>query len=398
MRNGFKKNHGCKTVVVFHFLSLMSFHLKAQLSEFVPQGFYQIEPNHQFHVPLFHLSGGKIHHHSSCIFLPAESAQDSIDFLFLRFCPENKDIELLPFILPGDEKIKRDKAYSIRNFHFDAEHIFINADRVYSFILNTGVFVSVGRGIDTEVLYKCSEYEIHNLYRDGHPLDVPVKSMIMRKNIPSRESKTILPPSHDVRLTRFRPSKLTAANEEYIVRASVSQPVLYLYNHDLTLLDSIRFMPDNQWKNITDVFDKKELKVMRRKKTGMFDFVMEAFNRGIYKSQNVLFTGDRQFFLSAYQSYPNQSVFIFSITSDEKLDLILSSSVCEIGEKSPSQSGYCPQELFSKGIYLKGHLYLWQLGDEVPPWDKPNAIVNTPGEACPVIPTGIQLLEFKLKE
>lgn len=89
-------------------------------------------------------------------------------------------------------------------------------------------------------------------------------------------------------LTRFNPNHLFDANERYILRCSVSLPKVFLYDHDLKLLDTLSLnIPD--WNDVSKVINAKLMEDAKAQETDFFSFYFKLFDEGISKNLSIRF-------------------------------------------------------------------------------------------------------------
>lgn len=352
---------------------------------------YCVSANDSLYAPIFNLNRGIKDSNSENLYLPLERHVAKNDFVFLKFSVHDDQFEYIIYALP--DSVQRDFDYRVEHFCTANGVMYIESDRRYEFDLTNRAFLGYSSAQTPKVLYKSLDYEIRGVYKEYHPLDYPVHSLISCNKAEDGGIKYIYPPKHDIGLTRFLPCNLLRANESYVIRASVSRPTIYLYNHDLELLDSLSFLPTGEWKDVEKIFSERELRKMKRKKFSVFDYYMEAFDRGIYKAQNIDFTEPNRFYLAYRAPWPEFGVVTFMVDELNRIRL------CERGPtvfprvQNQNLQSSAPINIYESGIFCAGKFYLWEAGEceTVVFQDQNNQPVQTP--SCAYQPLGIRLLE-----
>ncbi len=111
--------------------------------------------------------------------------------------------------------------------------------------------------------------------------------------------KEVYPPSYFHQLTHFSPNKLVTNNDENIVIASVSEPIINVYNNSLDSLYSYN-VADKNWLSASELLKKRKYK--KRYKDGIFAFAAEELQFGrLSKALNISYINDSL----VYYSYCN---------------------------------------------------------------------------------------------
>lgn len=385
------KNRRSWRLPVFFVLIFFSATVSGQSSTSRIDSVYCMSANDSLFVTIFNLGRGFKDSNCENLYLALERHVAKNDFVFLKFNVHDDQFEYKVYVLP--DSVQRDLDYSV--YHCYAAHgvMYIESDRNYEFDLASCAFLGYESAHDQELLYTSLDYKIRGLYYNYHPLDHPFQSVISCTRAEDGGIKNIYPPKHEIELTHFRPCNLLRANERYVIRSSVSRPVVYLYNHELELLDSLSFLPAGEWKDAESIFSKKETRVMNRKKFSVFDYYMKAFDRGIYKAQNIDFTGPDRFYLAYRSPWPEFGVVTFMVDELNRIRL------CEQGPtviprvQNQDLQSSAPINIYESGIFCAGKFYLWEAGGcETEVFqDENNQPVQTP--SCAYQPPGIRLLE-----
>ncbi|MFO0362548.1 MAG: hypothetical protein ACK500_12000 [Flavobacteriales bacterium] len=349
------------------------------------------DANDSLYVSIPYLSMGVKDTESESLYLPLERQVAKNDFVFLKFGAQDLHFEILCFNLP--DSVRRDLDYRVMHYYVANGIMYVEADRSYEFDLKSRSLIRYTSAQIPELLFKSLDYEIRGLYRKFHPLDYPVYSLISIKSAENDNVKCIYPPEHDIELTRFLPCNLLKANRSYIIRASVSRPVVYLYSHDLELLDSLTFLPSQEWKDAEGIFSEKERRKMKRKKYSVFDFYMDAFERGIYKAQNIQFTDSNRFCLAHSSAFPKYGFATFMVDERKKIELLECRPDAIPRDSLWTLNTSAPQNIYANGIFCGGRFYLWQSGECHADELQDQANKANPASSCSFQSQGIRLLQ-----
>jgi hypothetical protein len=355
---------------------------------------YCVSANDSLHAPISYLNRGVRDNSTERLYLPLERQLAKNDFVFLKFDTRDQSFEYVILTLP--DSVQRDFSYSVSHCFANNGVMHVVADKSYEFDLATHSLIRQSDAEVPELLYKSENIEIRGLYREVHPLDYPVHSVISSKNEQDQSTKSIYPPIHEVGLTRFRPCNLLRVNERYVIRASVSRPVVYLYNQDLELLDSLCFLTSGEWKDVEGVFSEKERRKMKRAGFSVFDYYSEAFQRGVYKAQNIAFTESNHFYLAFSSPFPEYGMAAFLVDEFNKIKLLEMRPIAITTGVNSDPSVSVPRNIYANGIFCSGKFYLWTAGDcdAEESQDRNNQPVQTP--SCAYQPPGIRLLECRV--
>ncbi len=181
-------------------------------------------------------------------------------------------------------------------------------------------------------------------------------------------------PSHHSQLNSFSPNHLIEMRGKHIVRASVSKPIVYLYDTNLDLDDSL-VLQNMNWKDADDLVTKKKLKQSRKKGQDFFSFYIEMFGEGLCKNSKITFVNDSLLMLSSMLGDSKFCIQFIEIV-DNKLrqvsDLLYPGKCdCSVNDKLQylDKEQFFPKFLGMNGLVLNKKLYYFRFGSETIYWN-----------------------------
>ena len=267
-----------------------------------------------------------------------------------------------------------DPNYTIRGLGVRDSTYFVWSNSGLIFNANTNGFECVDVPDITSGHFLVSGYlTFSNYYRD----EMKPYAQLFGDSIDTRIE---FEPDH-FELTRFNPNNLIAASAFHLARLSVSKPIIYLYNHDFELVDSLQYASEN-WVDIETGFDADELEKLKGEKRDFFGYYFELFERGLSKNTNVQFLNDSTLvvgYIAGTCKHYYQVIFLdktgrFDYVTEPKK---VGNGLCFQAETEKlDRSVFQPLELVSKGIALDGYLYHAYFGTPTLPWGEPCEVLD----------------------
>jgi len=122
-----------------------------------------------------------------------------------------------------------------------------------------------------------------------------------------------------LRVTSFSPNKLITHNSNYILWASVSEPMIHIYDKQLNVVKDVQVI-DSNWVYAKDLIEIDEYKTLYH--TDPIDFGMKALTDSLSKSLTLSLLNDSTLFYSTCRSYNNLQDRLFRIKKNGDLELI----------------------------------------------------------------------------
>ncbi len=178
---------------------------------------------------------------------------------------------------------------------------------------------------------------------------------------------------HHFELTRFNPNNLMTSSSNHIARVSVSRPILYVYNHDFELLDSVVYNTEN-WINIDSNFGHEELQRLKKENDDFFSYYFTLFERGLSKNMNLQFLSDSLLLVGYISGTGNNFYQVISVDESGQIGHISQSQ--RVGKGQCFQEGvevldsdnFEPNDLVTNGVAVDGSLYYVVFGSPSFPW------------------------------
>lgn len=138
-----------------------------------------------------------------------------------------------------------------------------------------------------------------SFYYNFHPMTSLEKCGMALMDSSGKIINEIYPDADFYQLTHFKPNKLIARKGDKILLASVSEPVIHIYDESFHKLYSYS-IPDKNWLSATELTKQKKYK--KKLKKGVFEFAADELMSGrLSKSLSISFINDS----TIYYSYCN---------------------------------------------------------------------------------------------
>lgn len=158
-----------------------------------------------------------------------------------------------------------------------------------------------------------SDYDIGSYYYNEAYTSDKTGLCVLRNQ---EEVMAIHPPMDFIEFTHFTPCNMVDVNSDFVLWLSVSKPMVYAYNHQLELLDSLCFDPVD-WVDIDVV--KNEQKYVDLRKVGIFEFGSTVLQDTASKNLAIQFVNDSTFMVSSMYSTLQTNEVIFTINKLGKI-------------------------------------------------------------------------------
>lgn len=168
----------------------------------------------------------------------------------------------------------------------------------------------------------------------------------------------------DVAMTAFSNHKLILKTKDFIFWCHVSQPVIYRYDHDLKLVDSLVF--DSNWILPSELKNLPENKLLY--KQDIYSFYMKGIETSFHVNSAIHLLNDSTIFISTLNQM--DSVNCYLVELNDKKGMLINKKMIQSNEEKCNQMSDC--HLFgqeSYGTICNNQLFYLRRGKAVLPWD-----------------------------
>ncbi len=188
-------------------------------------------------------------------------------------------------------------------------------------------------------------------------------------------TSVIHPPSDFIQFTHFNPNRLVDCSEENILWLSVSKPMLFLYDHNLLIEDSICF-DSNTWVDVNTVKDLPKYRQLREK--GIFEFGSSILEDTASKNLSVQFVNDTLILVTSNYTTSVIRETLFSVTSGNHLKMISSrtANIDSLFSRGKQRENYEVFNQSASGNIQENRLYYSIAGSGTLPWNKSSVEID----------------------
>jgi hypothetical protein len=302
------------------------------------------------------------------IFLNIEHKERKIHFLEVSTTSGDWKIHELPY----SKKLKIDTRTNLGSIIIPpsskVKHIQI---LIYDLLLVVDVdqdkIISTEKRDENEsYTFSFEEYSIAGYYYD-RALAKYKTSIAKSNNI--QKTNEIHPSADFIQFTHFTPNRLMDCSSKNIAWLSVSKPMLFLYNHDLELEDSICF-DTSRWVNVDHIKDLPKYRTLRDK--GLFEFGTTILQDTASKNLSVQFVNDSLILVTSNYTTTFIQETLFSISKNNQLTVQSSrfANVDSLFSLQKSQENFEMFHQTASGNIQKNQLYFAMTGSGEMPWTK----------------------------